>query len=104
MITTEEIKNRLEGEYEKVKVFSVGSDKVPVIFACNLYDKSFTLVSIYMGSEIGGHFKLEPTYRMDYVHEHFDVVQAESLLNTMIIEIQNENVEVIGDVNPKKLN
>lgn len=103
MITAEQIKNKLDDEYEKVKVFAVGVDKVPVFFACNFYDKTFTLVSIYLDSEIGGWFKLEPEYEMKTVFENFDIVQAEELLNGMIIEIQNENVEVIGNVNPKKL-
>lgn len=103
MITADEIKTRLEVQYERVKMFAVGADQDPVFFACNYNDRTFMLVSIYMDSEIGGLFQLEEQYEIGYVYDHFDVVQAETLRNGMIIEIQNENVEVIGSVDPKKL-
>ena len=103
MINQAKIRSRLEDEYERVKVFSVGADKDPVFFACNYDDRNFLLVSIYLDSEIGGVFKLEKEFNIDYVYDNFDVVQAEELRNGMIEQIQAGNAEVIGDVNPKKL-
>lgn len=103
MITADEIKTRLEDQYEKVKVFAVGVNQDPVFFACNSNDRTFMLVSIYIDSEIGGLFNLEPQFDINYVYNNFDVVQAESLRNGMIIQIHDENVEVVGSVDPKKL-
>lgn len=103
MITADEIQTRLEVQYEKVKVFAVGVNQDPVFFACNSNDRTFLLVSIYIDSEIGGLFNLEPQFNIDYVYNNFDAAQAQTLRDGMIIEIQNENVEVVGSVDPKKL-
>ncbi len=103
MVDVEKLKNRLEDEFERVKVIAVGADKSPVFFACNYYDRNFMLVSVFMDMEIGGWFKLEPNFVMNHVYENFDVVQAEELRNGMIAEIENDNVEVVGNVDPRKL-
>ena len=103
MINPDNIRKRLEDEYARVKVFSVGADKEPVFFACNYDDRSFLLVSIFLDSEIGGTFQLEKEFNIDYVYDNFDIVQAEELRNGMIDQIQKGNAEVLGSSDPKKL-
>lgn len=103
MISPDKIRKRLEDDYERVKVFSVGADKAPVFFACNYDDRSFLLVSIFLDSEIGGTFQLEKEFNIDSVYDNFDVVQAEELRNGMIDQIQKGNAEVLGGADPKKL-
>jgi hypothetical protein len=104
MIDPSKIKQRLRKDYRYVETYFFDNPAEPIFFACNYNEDTFMLVSIYMDSEIGGHFTLDHSFQMEYVHKHFDAQQAWDLREGIIREVDKGNVTVIGDINKKELN
>ena len=104
MIDPNKIRNRLREEYAHVETYSYGAEKPPIFFACNYDDDTFMVVSVYMDSEIGGHFKLEHGFQMEFVHRNFTAEQAWELCEGIIKEVDAGNVVVLGDIKPNELN
>lgn len=98
------IRNRLRSEYSHVETYTYGDEQPPIFFACNYDDDTFMIVSIYMDAEIGGHFTLDASFQMEYVHRHFDAQQAWDLCEGIIKSVDAGEVVVLGDIKPNELN
>jgi len=104
MIDPNKIKARLIKDYEHVKMFITGRIEEPVFFACNFEDTTFMVISVYMDSEIGGKFTIDTNMvDMQYVHDNFDILQAEDLRLNVINQVESGDVTVIGGADPKSL-
>jgi len=85
MTTADKIFKRLQTEYTHVETFIVGNIEEPIWFACNEDAPTFRVVSIFLGSEIGGEFKIDDGENMmEYVREGFDKRQAFELREVII--------------------
>jgi len=103
MVNINKIKKRLEDDYTHIKTFITGRPEEPVFFACNYDDPTFVIVSVYLDSEIGGHYTLDQAGYMEFVYNDFDAAQAEDLRDAIIEEIKNGTATVLGDIKPEQL-
>jgi len=104
MADVDKIFKRLQTEYSHVETFFVGNVEEPIWFACNEDADTFRVVSIFLGSEIGGEFKIEDGEgMMEYVCESFDKRQAFDLREVIIEMIESGNATMVGAIKPEAM-
>ena len=100
----EQIQDRLWTDFQYVLRFTDTENNVPIFLAWNEDQDEFHAVSVYMGSEIGGRMRIAHDISRKEFFDNLDINAALQARILLIEKIINGEAEMVGDIDPKRIN